>query len=105
MFIFFPIACDEKLKLLLYTHCRISIVFSQHGFREIEWDVIILKKIKMPGGEGAWRKTVEGGFSDFSYQVCIVKDVICQLVANQAARFWGCWVFLPHFLLLFPFGR
>lgn len=41
------------------------------------------KKYKSVGEKG--RKMLQGGFSDFSYQICIIKCVIFQLVANQAA--------------------
>lgn len=42
---------------------------------------------------------VEGGFSDFSYQVCIVE--VCQLAANQAARLWRWWGFFPSLSFFF----
>lgn len=46
---------------------------------------------------------IERDFSGFSYQICIIQCVTCQLVASKAARFWECWVwvFLPHFYYLF----
>lgn len=69
----FPITCERKLKLLLYTHCHIS-VFSQHGFSGIEWDMIMLKIIKMWRG-GGQEKNGRGWFlwfliSNLHYQVC-----------------------------------
>lgn len=101
MFICSPITFDGKLKQVLCTHSYISIVFSQHRYPGIDREMIMLKK-KRKGGRGrVWRNNGRGWFfwlllSSLHCQVCI-----CQLVASQAARLWGGWVFSSSFFNLF----